>query len=83
MIVVSSAIYEGPYRLSGCCSSLSVVVWWSPVPHEGLYRHSGTRGSWVVCSAMYEGIYAEIQDLMVLFNALKSLGGIMGSWGGL
>ena len=32
---------------------------------------SGTaRGSWVVSSAMYEGIYAEIQALRVLFNAL-------------
>ena len=31
---------------------------------------SGFRGSWVVCSAMYEGIYAEIHALRVLFNAL-------------
>ena len=34
---------------------------------------SGTaRGSWVVSSAMFEGIYiyAEIQALRVLFNAL-------------
>ena len=33
---------------------------------------TGTRGSWMVSSAMYEGIYiyAEIQALRVLFNAL-------------
>ena len=31
---------------------------------------SGFRGSWVVCSAMYEGIYAEIHALRVLCNAL-------------
>ena len=54
---------------------------------------SGTaRGSWVVSSAMYEGIYAEIQALRVLFNALgsssvsymvllKSLAARIGSYG--
>ena len=58
-IVVSSAIYEGLYRLSGCCSSLSVVVCRMVVS-------STTRGA--------------IQALRVL---LKSLGGRMGSYGGL
>ena len=47
---------------------------------------SGTRGSWVVfdlvpCMRVY--IYAEIHALRVLFNALYSLGGVMGSLGSL
>ena len=48
---------------------------------------SGTRGSWVVfdlvpCMRVYI-IYAEIHALRVLFNALYSLGGVMGSLGSL
>ena len=47
---------------------------------------SGTRGSWVVfylvpCMRVY--IYEEIHALRVLFNALYSLGGVMGSLGSL
>ena len=86
------------YRLSGCCSMLSrysssIVSYGDVQCHMRGYTDtqsaapwslSGTRGSWVVSCAMYEGIYVmQIQDLRVLFNALKSLGGIMGSWGSL
>ena len=59
------------YRLSGCCSMLSrysssIVSYGDVQCHMRGYTDtqsaapwslSGTRGSWVVSSAMYEGIY--------------------------